>query len=541
MAVLTDTKAYIIGGGLSGLAAAVYLITDGGMEGRNITIFERGRVGGGSFDGRGNTKDGYLSRGYRMFEDTVYLCAYDLFTKIPSAQNPEKSLKEDFFEFNRKVKQIAKARLVSGRKIIDARRMELSLRDKLALVKLLYLPEKVFEKMRIDEFFSDDFFKTNFWLEWSTTLAFRPWHSLAEMRRYLCRFIQDAPRMYNMSGVLSAPFCEHDFIILPVLKWLNEKGVHFQFNREVTDLEFAGTDNKKIVEGIVFGGAKKEKIAVRNNDLVFVTNGSMTADSVCGTMDKAPPQNAAAALKKSGYWALWQNLSKKSNVFGNPAAFCGYPEKTSWESFTITFRDPLFFEMMGKFTGNRAGTGGLVTFKDSNWIMTIALPAQPYFINQPANTFVCWGYGLSPENIGNFVKKKMYTCNGKEIIKELCGHLGFEKKYPLIIKNATCLPCVMPFITSQFMPRKKADRPAVVPKGAQNFAFIGQYVEIPGEIVFTVECSVRSAKIAVKKLLKLPTKIPPLHNKQKFNPLVFINSIRTIQVIPPKISPAIVE
>jgi myosin-crossreactive antigen len=61
----------------------------------------------------------------------------------------------------------------------------------------------------------------------------------------------------------------------------------------------------------------------------------------------------------------------------------------------------------------------------------------------------------------------------------------------------------MPFITSQFMPRVKGDRPDVVTAGAKNFAFIGQFCEIPDDVVFTVEYSVRSALMAVYTLLDI--------------------------------------
>jgi hypothetical protein len=39
-------------------------------------------------------------------------------------------------------------------------------------------------------------------------------------------------------------------------------------------------------------------------------------------------------------------------------------------SFTITLRDPSFFDFMERFTGNAAGTGDLVTFRDSSWLMS---------------------------------------------------------------------------------------------------------------------------------------------------------------------------
>ena len=48
---------------------------------------------------------------------------------------------------------------------------------------------------------------------------------------------------------------------------------------------------------------------------------------------------------------------------------------------------------MQRFSGNEAGTGGLVSFKDSNWLMSIVLAHQPHFANQPADVQVFRGYG----------------------------------------------------------------------------------------------------------------------------------------------------
>jgi|WetSurMetagenome_2_1015567.scaffolds.fasta_scaffold33883_2 oleate hydratase len=516
-------KAHIIGGGIAGLATAAFLIRDGGMKGGDIFIYDRESKGGGSFDGGGSATSGYLSRGYRMFEESVYLSTYDLLENIPSPENPEKSLKDDFFDFNKKISIRAKARLMEKANILDASRMELDWRDRLDLIRFLYYPESWFGTKKISDFFSRHFFMTNFWFMWATTYAFQPWHSVLEMRRYLTRFVHDAPQCETMSCVLSAPNCEHDFIIVPLLNLLKENGVHFLHDREVTDLDFAPYEGKKAVTGISFKNNAHEKTVVSPDDLVFITNGSMMADATVGSMEKPP----SLPPKNSSSWALWKNIARKSGDFGKPEVFCASPQKSNWESFTVTMRDSLFSGLLYKLTGNKAGTGGLTTFKDSNWMMTIGVPYQPYFKNQPDDVFVFWGYGLHPDKVGNFVKKKMSECGGKEIMEELCCHLGFGREASEIIKSAVCIPCFMPFITAQFSPRNKPDRPEVVPKTSHNFAFIGQFVEIPHEIVFTVECSIRSAKIAVKKLLNLSGKIPALHQR-KYNIKVLFNGIKTI-------------
>jgi oleate hydratase len=162
---------------------------------------------------------------------------------------------------------------------------------------------------------------------------------------------------------------------------------------------------------------------------------------------------------------------------------------------------------MFQFSGNEAGTGGLVTFKDSNWLMSIVLAHQPHFPNQPEDVQVFWGYALSPNRVGDFVAKPMANCNGEEILRELCGHLRFDLD---TVESANCIPCRMPYITSMFMPRMRSDRPLPVPPGSKNLAFISQFVEIPDDVVFTVEYSVRAAQMAVYQLLGIDRQVPPV-------------------------------
>jgi oleate hydratase len=167
---------------------------------------------------------------------------------------------------------------------------------------------------------------------------------------------------------------------------------------------------------------------------------------------------------------------------------------------------------MIRFSGNQPGTGGLVTFKDSNWLLSIVIPHQPHFANQPSDVQVLWGYSLFPDRIGNYVAKPMADCNGEEILRELCGHLRFDLD---AVKDAICLPCRMPYITSMFMPRLKTDRPLPVPKESKNLAFISQFVEIADDVVFTVEYSVRAAQMAVYQLLNIDRPVPAIipHDK----------------------------
>jgi oleate hydratase len=225
---------------------------------------------------------------------------------------------------------------------------------------------------------------------------------------------------------------------------------------------------------------------------------------------KSAPEKISKA--ESCGWTLWEKLAQGRPQFGRPAVFNSCIAQSCWESFTVTLRNPAFFEQMTQFSGNQPGSGGLVTLKDSNWLMSIVLAHQPHFPNQPKDVQVFWGYGLFPDRIGNYVAKPMADCNGEDILIELCGHLRFDIQ---ILDTANCIPCRLPYITSMFMPRSCGDRPLPVPRGSKNLGFISQFVEIPEDVVFTVEYSVRAAQMAVYELLGINRQIPPVtpHDK----------------------------
>jgi len=181
--------------------------------------------------------------------------------------------------------------------------------------------------------------------------------------------------------------------------------------------------------------------------------------------------------------------------------------------------DPGLLRIVRDLTGNVPGEGGLITFVKSSWLASIVIPHQPHFIGQPDGVSVLWGYGLNVDAAGDFVKKPMAACTGREILTEILGHLGVRGESAAVLGHVICIPCLMPFITSQFMPRGKGDRPDVIPAGYKNLAFIGQFCEQPEDVVFTVEYSIRSAQNAVYGLLGLDRKPPPVY-RGEFDPRV---------------------
>ena len=519
---------YILGAGIAGLATAAYLIRDGSVSGDHITILDAGGQPGGSLDAAPTSNHSYRMRGFRMFEDKVYSCTLDLMSFIPIPETPKISLQQDFADFNAEVRTNSHSRLLRAGSPIDARPLQLTLRDRLALLWFLANSERSLGSKTIADYFSSRFFTSDFWYEFATTFSFQPWHSVAEFRRYILRFLQDAPVIDTASCIRSTRYNQYDSLISPLHQWLEQQGVHFQMNATVTNIRFAHTGDTVSASTISYlHNEAHQTLELTITDKLFVTLGSMADNSSYGSMSTAPQPVPA---KQAASWNLWEAIATQHDSFGNPAAFSGHTDQSHWVSFTMTFSNPLFFELMEKLTHNTPGTDGLVTITDSNWLLTVSLPNQPHFKNQPKDITVAWGYGLFPDAIGNFVQKPMHQCSGEEIMQELLAHLKFAERQPQvqdeILNSVQCIPSLLPYITSQFFPRSPGDRPHVVPAGATNFAFLGQFVEIPEDIVFTVEYSVRSAQMAVYKLLNIPKQPTPIYHG-KHNLAVIINAIRT--------------
>jgi oleate hydratase len=504
----SGTKAHLVGGGIASLAAAAYLIKDGGLLGANIAIYEGGTSPGGALDAGSAADKGYSMRGERMFEPH-YVCTYDLLSFIPSLDDPTKSVKQDIVEFVDAYHWNNKARLIdkSGT-IVDFHKFGFDEQDRLDLVDITAKPEKMFNGKRITDCFSEHFLHSNFWYMWQTTFGFEPWHSAIEMRRYLLRFMHLFSQMPSQEGLYRTRYNQYDSIVRPLHTWLADRGVRFVTKTWVTNIDFSNVEGELTASRIeMTQDGKRIEVAVRPGDLVLVTNGSMVANSSVGANDAAPQLNATTP---SPAFALWETLARGRTDFGDPSVFATHIEGSKWESFTVTTRDPLFFQRMEAFSGSKAGRGGLITFKDSSWLLTLSLYHQPQYRDQPTDVFVWWGYGLYPDKIGDYVHKPMEDCTGGEILEEILHHLRFDADRQRILDASIVRPCMMPYITSMFLARKTGDRPDVVPKGSTNFAFLGQFAEVPKDTVFTVEYSVRTAMLAVYKLLKLDKEPPPV-------------------------------
>jgi len=512
--------AWFVGAGLASLSGAAFLIRDGQMSGDKITILERLRLPGGALDGIKEPAKGFVIRGGREMEDH-FECLWDLFRSVPSIEVEGASVLDEFYWLDQDDPNRSLQRVTTNRGA-DAHTdglFALPSKAQKEIIRLFLATREEMENKRIDEVFSQQFLDSNFWLYWRTMFAFEQWHSALEMKLYLHRFIHHIGGLPDFSALKFTKYNQYESLVLPLYRWLLGQGVVFGFSTEVTDVDFDldPVSGRKQATRIHWlrqgepGGAD-----LTENDLLFLTIGSLTENSDNG--DHHTP--ARLDNGPAPAWDLWRRIAAKDPRFGRPDVFGSHIPETKWESATVTTLDeriPRHIARIAKrdpFSG-KVVTGGIVTARDSSWLLSWTVNRQPHFKLQPKDQIVVWVYSLFVDRPGDFVRKPMQECTGEEITREWLYHLGVpvDDIGDLAATGAQTVPVMMPYVTAFFMPRQAGDRPDVVPEGSANFAFIGQFAESQErDCIFTTEYSVRTAMEAVYTLLEVERGVPEVFN-----------------------------
>jgi len=519
---VAQRKAYIIGSGIAGLAAAFYLIRDGRMPAANITIIESMDIEGGSLDGAGNPQDGYIVRGGREM-NWNYDNLWDMFQDVPALELPAGfSVLDEYRLVNDNDPNYSKARLMHKQgQIKDFSSFGLNRSQQWELIRLMLKPKGELDDLTIEQYFSEGFLQSNFWFLWRSMFAFENWQSLLEMKLYMHRFLDAIDGLNDMSALVFPKYNQFDSFVRPLITMLRKQGVNVQFATRVHDLDMTVDGERRTVTGIrctVRG--EDTTLPVAEGDLVFALTGSMTEGTAYGDMDNVPVlKRGLHTPGDDSDWTLWLNLAKKSPVFGKPLKFCGDVDRSMWESATLTLWPSPLVDKIKDLSVNdpysgKTVTGGIITFTDSNWVLSFTLNRQPHFPDQPKDVLVAWVYALLMDKEGNYIKKPMPACTGREILAELCYHLGIVDQLDAVVAKTKVRLALMPYITAQFMPRAAGDRPNVVPEGCSNLALLGQFVETHNDVVFTMDSSVRTARVGVYTLLNLRKQVPDLSPTQ---------------------------
>ena len=512
-------SAYIIGTGLAGLSAAFYLVRDGQMKGENIHLLEKLDLAGGSCDGRRDITKGFYMRGGREM-DNHFECMWDMFRSVPSIETPEVSVLDEYYWLNKHDPNysLCRATINCGEDAHTDKLFKLDKKSALALSKLFITKEEDLENKKISDVLPDSFWETNFWLYWQTMFAFQKWSSALEMKRYLCRYVHHIDGLPDFSALRFTKYNQYESMILPLTKYLENHGVKIEYGIDVKNVLFDNKEEKKVATKIIYEKDKEEKeFILTENDLVFITNGCCTDTSCYGDQNTIPDLSKVKNGEGES-WNLWKNIASQATngEFGNPDKFCSNTDETNWMSATVEVSDEEIIKHIinickrdpreGKVT-----TGGIVTVKDSmeNWYLSWTINRQPQFKSQKKNSVLVWVYALNTNREGNFVKKPIQNCTGREVCEEWLYHIGIPTdKIEEYANKCNTTTCYMPYINAFFQPREEKDRPLVVPKDAVNFAFIGQFAETPRDTIFTTEYSIRTGMEAVYTLLKVDRAVP---------------------------------
>lgn len=508
-------SAYIVGSGLAALAAACFLVRDGQMKGERVHILEKDPIPGGACDGFLYENLGYVMRGGREM-DNHFECMWDLFRSVPSIETEGVSVLDEYYWLNKKDpnSSLMRATINRGQDAHTDKKFGLSDKGAMEIMQLFFTPDEDLYDKRIDELFDAEVLDSNFWLYWRTMFAFENWHSALEMKLYIKRFIHHVGGLPDFTALRFTKYNQYESMILPMIKYLESYGVQFHYNTKVVNVEFDIQPEKKVAKRvIVLHEGKEESIDLTEDDLIFITNGGCVENSSLGSQNAPAPFHSE--IKEGGGWDMWRKIAAQDPAFGHPDKFCHDPEKSNWMSATVTTLDnriPPYVQKLCQrdpFSG-KVVTGGIVTAKDSNWLLSWTFNRQPQFRSQPKGQLVGWIYGLFSDKPGNFVKKTMRECTGKEICMEWLYHMGVPEDQieNLAEHSANTIPCMMPYITAFFMPRAAGDRPAVVPEGSVNFAFVGQFAETVRDTIFTTEYSIRTGMEAVYTLLDIDRGVP---------------------------------
>lgn len=550
----------MIGTGIANLAAGIYLIRDGGWSGNQITML--GLEKHGANDGAavadyeqeyGNqslsNNRGYLAKGGRMLNEETYENLWDILRSVPSLDNPGQSVTDDILNFDHAHPTHDVARLMDKKNGIrnnggadDYNRMQFNNKDRYLLSKLMMMPESKEDKLNdisIAEWFAESphIFSTNFWYMWETTFAFKKESSAMELRRYMNRMILEFSRINTLEGVTRTPYNQFESIILPMRKYLADQGVEFINNRKITAFNFKDTPLRDdiIVTGLEYEDVESGetgKIEVDENDLVFDINGAITDSSSMGDFNTPIKENMEYAPSA----ALWKQATEHFYNLGNPDKFFNDRAQSEWMSFTVTTNNHYLVNEISRITQQEPGNA-LNTWVDSNNLLSIVVHHQPHFHAQKENETVFWGYFMFPRKNGDYVDKPMIEMTGKEMLQELLGHLSeVDRAADNIINHeeeimdsiVNVIPVYMPYASALFNQRAVGDRPDVVPKNSKNLAFVSQFAEMPFDMVFTEQYSIRAAQKAVYHFMGIPeSQMTPVHHYEK-DPKVLLKATKTM-------------
>ncbi|KAL4820599.1 streptococcal 67 kDa myosin-cross-reactive antigen like family-domain-containing protein [Aspergillus spinulosporus] len=531
-----QSEAWIVGSGTAALASALYLIRLAGIPPQKVHIFDPHGSLGQALHNHGN-----CSSGYDQFAGCLPVPVGEplkkLLALVPSVQDMNRSVIDEIekanAEFERAQSGACTEKVKSGKKkdnknkknrnghtqflvqrngellTIPTDCLNLNIRHRVSLMKLFFKREISLQRKQISDCLPPSFFGSTFWAIWSAQFGFQPRHSASEFRRTLRQYIQKfhGHGLAMLSCLDITGRYQFEAVFSPIYHFLRSLEVDYRFGARVKDIGTTTREGQTVVNRIDYvenGFELGQPVGV--NDIVIVTLGSTVSGSTTGTNDDPPFRESLQPSEAlDANWALWLELEARYARLGDPYNFCTKQNESMIESFTVTTED---LEVYARFCALSEGpepaglgAGSFIALQESPWRMSVCLPTQPVFSEQPANVRVFWGFASLPETKGKFVQKAMVACCGAEIMEELLGHLHLDPRQ--LVKRTVTVPRVMPRMSAILLPRALGDRPAVIPPCISNLGLVGQFCELPHQSCVDMSYSVRTAQQAVAHLTGL--------------------------------------
>lgn len=170
----SKVQAWLVGGGIASLAAAVHLIRDAKMPGSQIHILDVHDASGGGMRTAGNPTTGYIV--YTGRQPYFHKgCVGELLSLVRDPVNSDKTLLETIREQTAGRRRVGRpstrfiAPTAHGPESVSTKSMPVALQHRLTLIKIIFASEKALGRRRICDFLNEKFFKTGFWILWSTS------------------------------------------------------------------------------------------------------------------------------------------------------------------------------------------------------------------------------------------------------------------------------------------------------------------------------------------------------------------------------------
>jgi Myosin-crossreactive antigen len=476
--------AYIIGAGLSGLSAAFFLLNNEGMKGSSIHIFENEQ--GKSYQSRFILYPGGVPS---YFDDSFW----KMMAEIPSLENSDNSILDEFHNANP----------VSEK--TDNSEYSLTSSAWRELLTLITEKDSDLKGKSIASLLSSAVTDTSFFRFITAFSGLRVDDSALELKNLIKHYGEDISSLFDYSVFKFPKYSPFESIVEPLISYLKEQSVIFENGTTVEDVRFGCRGKKKYATSITVETDEiKAVIGLEEDDLVFITLANRFENVSYGSSSKAAKPDWE--LKKGSSFALWKRIAEKDMTFGNPEMLF----KTDARPYLYTqikTKSERVISLIEKKTGinpycGKKVTSGALFESESNWGINWFVPSQPCCKKQDGDEVLGFLYGVTPEERGNYIKKTMYECTGRDIANEWLFHMGAGDDIKELSTLCDCTPITYPFFYGALLAGRELAIPEVHREEYGNFAFLGEYAALEGISTLSVEGQVKEAEFAVGSLLE---------------------------------------